>query len=137
MATTSSKKSEEKKMASETLWILIKGDKINRHRKTKPKKSDLYSGEVPAKLKISWDESELDIPTIEKDVDISDALGNLRLDDLDVGSPTLTEEEVRMVREKREDEMAQRLRREGYKVIEPDDEEDDDDSVSTPEPMKQ
>lgn len=124
-------------MASETLWILIKGDKINRHRKTKPKKSDLYSGEVPAKLKISWDESELDIPTIEKDVDISDALGNLRLDDLDVGSPTLTEEEVRMVREKREDEMAQRLRREGYKVIEPDDEEDDDDSVSTPEPMKQ
>jgi len=116
-------------MASETIWILIKGDKINRHRKTKPKKSDLYSGEVPAKLKISWDECELDIPTIEKDVDISDALGNLRLDDLDVGSPTLTEEEVRMVREKREDEMAQRLRREGYKVIEPD-EEDDGEPVS-------
>jgi len=112
-------------MASDTLWIHIKGSKITNHRKTKPSSSDLNRGEVPAKLNISWDESELETPTIERDVDLSEALGNLKLSDLEVGAKTLTEEEVRMVRDKRRNEMAERLRREGYKVIEPEEEGDE------------
>lgn len=110
-------------MASDTLWLLIKGDKINRWRKTKPDSKDLKAGEVPAKLNISWDASELDTPTVERDVDISETLGNLKLSDLEVGSPTLTEEEVEMVRDKRRKEMAERLRDEGFTVEPPEGED--------------
>lgn len=108
-------------MASETLWVMLRGRKISRTRKTKPSSKDLRRGEVPAKINISWDEDQLETPTIERQVDISEALGNLRLDDLDVGSATLTEEEVEMVCEKRREEMAERLRKEGYEVRRPQD----------------
>jgi len=112
-------------MASETLWVMLRGRKISRTRKTKPSSKDLRRGEVPAKIKISWDEDQLETPTIEREVDISEALGNLRLDDLDVGSPTLSEEEVEMVCEKRREEMAERLRKEGYEVREPEEGEEE------------
>lgn len=108
-------------MVTRTLWITVKGKKIRNHRKTKPSSKDLGRGEVPIKLKISWDADNMSQPTIEREVDISSAFQDLQVSDLEVEEPVITPEEMRLLQAKRKVEMAEMLRNQGFKVEPPED----------------
>lgn len=85
----------------ESIWLVIRPDRVDRMTKRPP---DAGRGEIVVKLTLVVPPGAFRSPTIERTVEVADALDGTELEDVRLDRDVITEEEAAMI-------VAHRLRR--------------------------
>lgn len=75
----------------DVIYLVVNANQVVRMTKTLP---SLKRGEVPIKVSISVDDDAFDIPTISREIVVTDWQKDVRLNDLELRQNFITEEEA-------------------------------------------
>jgi len=104
----------------DVIYLVCNSEKVESMRKTLP---DLRKGEICVKLTVEVDPKAFGSPTVEKKVYVEDWKRGIDLEDVEFRKNIITEEEAKMIREKRLERMEEILISQGYTVKKPDEED--------------
>jgi hypothetical protein len=104
-------------MMQEDIFLVVEKDRgVRKMRKTAPKDRDLKTGQIPIKIKLHVDDSNWEPPYIEKEVVVNRWDSDIAEDDIHLESDYITEEEAKMLVEKRLENKKKVLEENGYVV---------------------
>lgn len=97
----------------DVIYLVVNANQVVRMTKNLP---SLKHGEVPIKISVSVNDDAFHLPTISREIIISDWQKNVRLNDLELRQNFITEEEAEMIKQKRLEAMQDILSNNGYIV---------------------
>lgn len=104
----------------EVIYLVVNRNKVERMTKNLP---SLGRGEIPVKVSVTIEDTAFRTPVIEKEVYVEDWREGIDMADVDFNGLAITEEEVKVIRERRLAKMKEILESQGYSVEKEEDEE--------------
>lgn len=101
----------------ETIYLVVTQYGVDRMLKNLPMK--LRGGEYPIRIDVTVDKAAFRLPTLVKEIHVTDFLEGMSLGDVEFKEPFITEKEAAQIREQRLAEEVERLRQLGYKIEAP------------------
>lgn len=98
----------------DVIYLVVNANQVVRMTKNLP---SLKRGEVPIKVSVSVADDAFHMPTISREIIISDWQKDVRLNDLELRQNFITEEEAEMIKQKRLERMQEILSNNGYTVV--------------------
>lgn len=101
---------------TDTIFLIINQNKVDRMVKTESSATNLYKGEIPVKLIIEVPDDEWKRPFLEKKVLVNRWDKGIDIEDVQFKTDFVTEDEAEMIRQARLQKMKEVLESQGYKV---------------------